>query len=109
MQPNNFLRDKFDVLLVSFLFMTTFAVFVANPVPDLSIWLKDICQAFLYALLALVGVRVRFPSAVGTATTETGDVVVSSLPPVDPPGDPKMPPPADPAKENLQNEKPISE
>lgn len=92
MQPQTFLREKFDVLFIGALFLITFSAFILNPFPDITIWLKDICQAFLYALLALVGVRVRSAAAIGSASTESGDIITT-------------PPPADPAKDT-QNETP---
>lgn len=90
-----FWREQFQVLLVAGLFLVTFATFVAGlGGPDLTIWLKDICQAFLYAFLAMLGVR-RLTPNVGPATTESGDINI-------------QPPAAEPPKEK-KNENPQSE
>lgn len=83
-----FFREKFDVLLIAFLFLVSFAMLKANAIPELQVTLKEITQAFMYALLALVGARIRTGNApaIGAATTESGDIIQTG--------------PAEPGKDN---------
>lgn len=98
MQPISFFRQKFDVILAAALFLIVFTVMVTNRNPELASTLKDVTQAFIYALLTLIGVRgiQAAASAVGPATTESGDINI-------------QPPPTESAKEKLQNEIPQGE
>ena len=84
------LKEKFDVLLVAGLFTTVFLFYVLNTFPDREAALHELWQGLLFALLALLGLRPR-PPAVGSASTESGDVLI-------------QPTPADPATKEKQNE-----
>ena len=70
-----FIRDKFEILLVAGLFTLVFMFYVTNVVPERSDALRELWQGLLYAFLALLGVRPRPQPAIGTATTESGDIV----------------------------------
>jgi hypothetical protein len=88
----NFIREKFEILLVAGLFTLVFMFYVTNVVPERSDALRELWQGLLYAFLALLGVRPR-ATAIGTASTESGDIIT-------------QPPPADPAKEKPKDVKP---
>lgn len=95
--PVSFWREQFQVLLVAALFLLTFAVFVSGiGGPELTVWVKDFCSAFLYAFLAMLGVRRRDPApTIGPASTESGDVNIN-----------QPTTPADPAKGKPNDEIP---
>lgn len=67
MQPG-FFREKFDVILIAALFLTSFVCLITNRNPDLVAILTNVNQAFIYALLALVGVRSGMRAALGPIT-----------------------------------------
>lgn len=102
-----FLRDKFDILLIAALFVFVFLTWIGGP-PDRAGDVKELAQGLLYALLALLGIRPRSgPPAIDTATTESGDIITNvpaAAAVIPPPADPaNIAPPADPAKETKIN------
>lgn len=80
----SFLREKFDVLLVTALFIGVLTAYIVFRESEPAGYLKDVANGLLYALLALLGIRRG--SAVGTASTESGDVNIQP-----PPGDEEQP------------------
>jgi hypothetical protein len=91
---SNFLREKFDILLVTALFAGVLTAFLVFRGSDAAAYLKDVSNGLLYALLALLGVR----RAAASGSTGTGDVNINQPPPADPALTQTAP--ADPAKEN---------
>lgn len=104
-----FFKQKFDLLLVAGLFTFVFCIYVwdANPDPARADKLYNLWNGLLYAFLALLGVRGATAAAnniradnvsadtIQTASTQSGDIV-----------SPKKTTPADPAKDEKENEIP---
>lgn len=63
-----FIREKFDVILIAALFLVSFICLITNRDPDLTAILTNVNQAFIYALLALVGVRSGIRAGLGPIT-----------------------------------------
>jgi hypothetical protein len=81
----NFLKDKFEILVVTALLIMIFLMWVQS---DYRGDIKEFLIAVFGAWLALLKVSTRPLSAIGTASTESGDIITQP-PAAEPPKDSK--------------------
>jgi hypothetical protein len=81
-----FVKDKFDVLLITFVFLAIFATWVLSGFPG---ELRDFVVGSFGGFLAALGLRPRpnqqfqaetlTADSIGTAKTETGDIIAREI------------------------------